>query len=134
VEETIEYHLDGLPLASPLRHNEVVEIRPIDLDTEPEVVELIGKRGVVSGWAYDENGGWSYAIAIQSGDCWCFDAAELKSLRIILTQAELYGPRPEKQEWARINSDGECVAGDPSFLRRGPTPLFVDLEQLVLKG
>ena len=126
-----DYDVDGFPKASPLRHNEVVELRPIDLASEPEVVKLVGKRGVVSGWAYD-NAGWNYGVVIQSGIVWCFDAAELVSLGIILTQTELYGPSV-KQEWARINSDGECVAGDPSFLKRGPTPLSVDLEQLVPK-
>ena len=124
-----DYDVDGFFKGSPFRYHEVVDIDPIDFETEPQVIELVGKRGVVSGFAHD-NGDWSYGITIQSGEVWCFDAAELKSIGIILTQTELYGPRV-KQEWARLNSNGECVAGDPSFLRRGPTPLYVNLEQLV---
>ena len=127
-----DYDEDGFLKGSPFRYNEVVGIYPVDFDTEPEVVELVGKRGVVITCSCNESGEWSYTVAIQSGECWCFDAVELKSLGIVLTQVELYGPQV-KQEWARINSDGECVAGDPSFLRRGPTPLFVDLEKLVQK-
>ena len=136
MEEELDYNPDdhdedGFLKVSPLRYNEVVDIVPLDFEAEPQVIELVGKRGVVSGFAHD-NIGWSYGITIQSGEVWCFDAAELTSLGIILTQTELYGP-VVKHEWARINSDGECVAGDPSFLKRGPTPLFVDLEQLVPK-
>ena len=126
-----DYDEDGFLKGSPLRRYEVVEINPIDFETEPEVVELIGKRGVLITSSFFNNE-WSYSLAIQSGECWCFDAAELTSLGIILTPAELYGPKVN-QEWARINSAGECVAGDPSFLKRGPTPLYMDLEQFVPK-
>ncbi len=125
------YDEDGFLKGSPFRRYEVVEINPVDFETEPEVVELIGKRGVLTTSSFFNNE-WSYSLAIQSGECWCFDAAELTSLGIILTEDELYGPSV-KQEWTRINSDGEGVAGDPSFLKRGPTPLSVDLEQLVPK-
>ena len=126
-----DYDVDGFLKGSPFRYHEVVDIHPLDFNTELGIVELIGKRGIISGFAFDKDG-WSYGVTIQRGEVWCFDAAELTSLGIILTQTELYGPAV-KREWARINSDGECVAGDPSFLKRGPTPLFVDLEQLVPK-
>ena len=125
------YDADGFLKGSPFHRYEVVEIQPLDFETEPQVVELIGKHGVVITCSFTDNE-WTHLVQIQSGECWSFDAPELKSIGIVLTQAELYGP-VVKHEWARTNSDGEFVAGDLSFLKRGPTPLFVDLEQLIAR-
>ena len=126
-----DYDEDGFLKGSPFRCYEVVEIQPIECLNEPDVVELIGKRGVVTSFAFND-GAWAYGVGVQSGVRWYLFATELTSVGIILTEDELYGPSV-KHEWARINSDGECVAGDPSFLKRGPTPLFVDLEQLIAR-
>ena len=125
-----DYASDSFPKISPLRCYEVVEILASDQDTEQEAEELAGKRGVVTSFAHNE-GDWAYGVAVQNGERWYLFASRLSSIGLILTQAELHGLPPVKREWARINSNGECVAGDPSFLKRGPTPLFVNLEQLV---
>ena len=127
-----DYDEDGFLKGSPFRCYEVVQILPSDLDTKAEAMELAGKRGVITSFA-NNAGDWAYGVAVQDGECWYLYATRLSSIGIILTQAELYGPPAAKQEWARISSAGECVAGDPSFLKRGPTPLYVDLEQLVPK-
>ena len=127
-----DYDENGFPKNSPLRCYEVVEILTSDQDTEQEAAELAGKRGAVDSYANNE-GNWAYGVAVQNGEGWYLFASRLLSIGVVLTHAELYGPPSGKQEWARINSNGECVAGDPSFLKRGPTPLFVDLEQLVPK-
>ena len=127
-----DYDEDGFLKGSPFRCYEVIEILASDQDTEQEAAELAGKRGVVTSYA-DNEGNWAYGVELQNGKGWYLFASRLSSIGVTLTQEELYGPPSDKQEWARINSDGECVAGDPSFLRRGPTPLFVDLEKLVPK-
>ncbi|MGI4792272.1 MAG: hypothetical protein ACRYFS_25890 [Janthinobacterium lividum] len=123
-----DYDSDGFLKGSPLRCYEVVVMNPTDITSEPGSSALVGKRGVIAGFALND-GDWAYGVAIQSGECRYLFATELTSIGIILTAAEVYGPSV-KQEWARINSDGECVAGDPSFIGRGPTPLYVDLERL----
>lgn len=136
MEDPTDHDIDGFPIDSPLRYNEVVEIHPLDFDAESETIEMIGKRGVVSGYAF--NGGeWAYSVAIQSGENWYFQMTELESLGLILTDEELYGP-PVKKEWARIRVDvatgeGTCIAGDPSFINRGPAPLHINLEELRAK-
>lgn len=86
-----DYHKDGFLKGSPFRCYKVVEIHPLDFDTEPEVVELVGKRGVLTTCSFCDNE-WAYSLAIQSGERWSFDATELTRLGITLTQAELYGP------------------------------------------
>lgn len=76
MEEEFEYNPDddGGFLKGPLfRCYEAVEINPA---ARPEIAELAGKRGVVTGFAYNDSG---------------------------------------------------CVAADTSILKRGPTPLYVDL-------
>lgn len=74
-----DYDEGGFLECPPFRCYEVVEISPA---AWPEIAELGGKRGVVTGFAYN---------------------------------------------------DGECAAGDPCFLKRGPTPLYVDMEQFMAR-
>ncbi len=120
---------------TPFRFYEVVEIHPADVEAEPTVVDLIGKRGVVTSIsANDHRGIWGFGVAIQSGEGWYFEENELRSTGIMLTEAELYGvdvePLTVRLHWNPTTGEETVVSGDPSFLHRGPTPLRIDLEAL----
>jgi hypothetical protein len=120
---------------SPFQYYEVVEIVPIYMITEPNVVSLIGKRGVILGMDYDNDFlKWAYTVAIQSGECWYFDEDELRKTSIILTKDILYSSNgqeiPEKK---RVNFlTEEVVSSDVVLMPPGdnPVPLRVNLAAL----
>ena len=120
---------------TPFRVYEVVEIHPVDITTESEVVNLIGKRGVGTAiGSNDHSEHWGYNVAVQGGVRWYFGDHELRATGIFLSHDELYGPG-EGTFLARVSFDPvteeeTVIAGDASLLNRGPTPLPIDLESL----
>lgn len=123
---------------TPFRFYELVEIYPRrnQEETEQDKQEgaiLEGTRGVVTGIAVnDDSGVWGFSVAVQNGKRWYLEENEMKSLGKIISEEELYAP---SNDWVRLHynpTTGEqtVVAGDPSFLRRGPTPLLADLNAL----
>ena len=137
--QTAEAHEEQLETVekyeTPFRYYEVVEIHPVDLQTEPTVVDLIGKRGIVTSIsANDYSGVWGFGVAIQNGERWYFEQNELRSTGIMLSEEELYGTDVEhltvRLHWNPATGEETVVSGDPSFLHRGPTPLRIDLEAL----
>lgn len=137
--QIVEAHEEDLETTgkyeTPFRFYEVVEIHPADIETEPTVVDLIGKRGIVTGIsANDHSGIWGFGVDVQSGECWYFEQNELRSTGIMLSEEELYGtdvePLTVRLHWNPTTREETVVSGDPSFLHRGPTPLRIDLEAL----
>ena len=125
---------------TPFRFNELVEIHPHYRQDESEQekqesVVLEGQRGIISGIASnDEIGIWAFSVAVQNGKCWYLEESELKSLGQIIPDEELYG-EPDDTEWVRLHynpvtKETTVIAGDPSFMHRGPTPLQIDLDAL----
>ena len=125
---------------TPFRFYELVEIHPRrdQEETKQDKQEgaiLEGARGVVTGIAVnDDIGVWGFSVVVQNGENWYLEEEELKSLGKTISEEKLYAS-PNDSEWVRLHynpTTGEqtVVAGDPSFLHRGPTPLLVDLNAL----
>ena len=119
----------------PFRYNEVVEIHPVRFDTYPELSDLIGKRGVVTGDSAPIPGGyWGFSVIIQSGEVWYLEENELKNVGITLSEEQLHGS-PDSFATVRLHYNSETeeetvVSGDASLLKRGPIPLITDLDAL----
>jgi hypothetical protein len=126
---------------SPLRFDELVEIRPIiscegtphEDDAEKATIE--GHRAVVNGIALDEDTGkWIFQVALQSGENLIFDREELIGLGLIVS-LDGYYPDPESPPDLVVQVDsasghGTIIAGDPARIPSGPTPLHIDLDSL----
>lgn len=120
---------------TPFRVYEVVEMYPVDFITDPKVVNLIGKRAVVTAIASnDQNEHWGFNVAIQSGERWYFEDHELRAIGVLLSHDELYGSG-EGTFLARVRVDPDTgeetvLAGNASLINRGPKPLSIDLQAL----
>lgn len=125
---------------TPFRFYELVEVHPCLRQNETEQNKqeravLEGVRGVITGIAAnDDTEFWGFSVEVQNGKCWYLQENELKSLGKIILEEELYGP-PDDSEWVRLycnptTGEQTVLAGDPSFMHRGPTPLLVDLNAL----
>ena len=120
---------------TPIRLYEVIEIHPVDFETEPEVVELVGERGVVMAISVnDDLKEWSYTVVVQSGECWYFNAEELHPLNIFLSYDRLFGTGKHLPYDSGAPGTGEGIApSESSALTNGtPTPLSLDLSSLTL--
>lgn len=120
---------------APFRLYEVVEIHPIDLDTDPEVVSLSNQRGVVTDVGYNhETEQWDVFVAVQNGEHWYFEASELRSIGVVLTPDRLYASN-QASPTIRVHVDpesgaGTVVAGDSTLLPNKPVPLATNLDEL----
>lgn len=136
VLELPEHDLEPMgDFEAPFRYGEVVQIFPVDLETDPEVVTLIGKRGIVSGIEpEDETNGWAIYVAVQNGETWYFTVSELRGTGYVLPR-EVW--RGENGPTVRVRVDpvtreGTIVSGNSPISE--PAPLLINLENLVVEG
>jgi hypothetical protein len=116
--------------AAPFRSYEVVEIHPTDLVTEPTVVDLVGKHGVVAAIGYNASARiWNFGVVVQDGYVWCFDEPELRSTGIFLSHKQLYGT-DGYVTIGRVTSEGVLIEGDADAMNAPPAPLRINLEEL----
>lgn len=128
LETTHEYE-------TPFRFFEVVEIHPLRLDDEPALTSIMGKRGVITGVSSStQSGYWGFAVDVQNGECWYLEENELKSINVILSEEELFGPNEGmatiRLQYNSLTEKQTILEGDVSLLKRGPIPLRIDLESL----
>ena len=114
---------------------EVVEIHPIDLETEPDVVNLTGTRGVIVDLGLnDSTGHWDIYVTLQNGETWYFEDTELRGTGIILSKNALQIEGDEvhtvRVQVDPVTNAGTVVAGEVSHMRKKPAPLTIDLEKL----
>ncbi len=129
----------GIPSADrlllPFRMYEVVEIHPLDIETEPEVVNFEGKRGVVSDIGYNASTShWDVYVTLQNGEDWYFEDRELKSTGLFLDKQTVTDETREthtiRVRVSPTTNEGTVVLGDVSQMGRKPKPLAIDLEKL----
>lgn len=121
--------------SSPFQMYEVVEIHPLDLEIEPDVVNLIGRRGIVSDIGYNESTcHWDVYVTLQNGEDWYFEDRELKGLGLFLDKQAIVDETKEAYAIrVRVDSTtgkGTVISGDITQMGRKPKPLTVDLEKL----
>lgn len=120
---------------TPFRFYEVVEIHPRRIEDEPMLSALDGERGVVTGISSStQSGYWGFAVEVQNGKCWYLEENELKSIGIILSEEQLYGPNEDavtvRLSFNPDTGEETVISGDASLLNQGPIPLRVELNAL----
>lgn len=132
---SIQVPISTLQSVGSLLLYEVVEIYPIDLETEPDVVNLTGTRGVIVDLGLnDSTGHWDVYVTLQNGETWYFQDTELRGTGTILSKNALQ-IQGEEVHTVRVQVDpvtnaGTIVAGEVSLMHRKPVPLTIDLEKL----
>jgi hypothetical protein len=118
----------------PFRQYEVVEVHPLDFETEPSVTEIVGQRAVVTSLGLNpQTKEWDIFVVVQSGESWVFDEEELQRTGIICTPDNLYAPaaaRPIRVRVDPVTHEGTLVAGTLPENWDSPVPLQVDLNSL----
>jgi len=118
----------------PFRQYEVVEIFPVDFETDPSVAELVGRRGIITSLAANpQTNKWDVYVVVQSGETWFFDDDELRGTGIIYKPQELFMTAATSTIRVHVDlvtGEGTVIDGVPPQNGGNLTPLQVDLDSL----
>lgn len=118
----------------PFRQYEVVEIYPLDFETDPSVAELVGQRGIITSLAANSlTNKWDVYVVVQSGETWFFDDDELRGTGIVYRPRELSEMITTSTVRVHVDlmtGEGTVIDGVPAENRTNLVPLQVDLNSL----